>query len=291
MQTLVLCLMVAVGLSTLLKLSLATPRVRWITFALCALFVGLAWPWAVEQSKTQIEAWLANPDLMRDTAVVLSIDVAFLLAYCWGSTKAPAKPYQQIYVAQNRYTVLLRKLWRGLLAIYPGLLIFPVLFSLEVSTIFFLPGVDFALVAWGLAAIVAVTFVALGFGFEFLLPERELRLELLFLLNILIAILGVIATVNGRTALEGVGSVKVLSLVADAVLYCFLCAHRLFLESPQDYFRQTLGWGSSVVASCARMLRTPSTLLQPSSHEKSAPPADGTDFRGGFSHKSVKHIL
>ena len=131
----------------------------------------------MEQSKTQIEAWLANPDLMRDTAVVLSIDVAFLLAYCWGTTKAPAKPFQQIYVAQNRYSVLLRKLWRGLLAIYPGLLIFPVLFSLEVSTIFFLPGVDFALVAWGLAAIVAVAFVALGFGLEFLLPERELRLN------------------------------------------------------------------------------------------------------------------
>ena len=158
---------------------------------------------------------------MRDTAVVLSIDVAFLLAYCWGSTKAPAKPYQQIYVAQNRYTVLLRKLWRGLLAIYPGLLIFPVLFSLEISTIFFLPGVDFALVAWGLAAIVAVAFVALGFGLEFLLPERELRLELLFLLNILIAILGVIATVNGRTAVEGVGSVDVLSLLAVVVLFCF----------------------------------------------------------------------
>ena len=122
--------------------------------------------------------------------------------------KPPAKPYQQIYVAQNRYTVLLRKLWRGLLAIYPGLLIFPVLFSLEVSTIFFLPGVDFALVAWGLAAIVAVAFVALGFGLEFLLPERELRLELLFLLNILIAILGVIATVNGRTACGRCGAVS-----------------------------------------------------------------------------------
>ena len=80
MQTLVLCLMVAVSLSTLLKLSLATLRVRWSTFALCALFLGLSWPWAVEQSKTQIEAWLANTDLMRDTAVVLSLDVALLLA-------------------------------------------------------------------------------------------------------------------------------------------------------------------------------------------------------------------
>ena len=227
MQTLVLCLMVAVSLSTLLKLSLATLRVRWIIFALCALFVGLAWPWAVEQSKTQIEAWLANPDLMRDTAVVLSIDVAFLLAYCWGTTKAPAKPFQQIYVAQNRYSVLLRKLWRGLLAIYPGLLIFPVLFSLEVSTIFFLPGVDFALVAWGLAAIVAVAFV--GFGISPsrtrtsprapLPPQSSHRYSW--------------GDCHRQWQNSGgrCGECRFSFPLGSRGALCFLCAHRLFLES------------------------------------------------------------
>lgn len=232
--------MAVVGLSTLLKLSLAAPRVRWATIALCVGFVGFALPWAVEQSKTQIEAWLANPDLMRDTAVVLSLDVALLLAYAWGMSKniaqdetktadktsctskeeaTSSRPFSDIYVAQNRYSVLLRQMWRGLLVIYPGLLIFPVLFSLEVTTIFALPGMDFTLIAWGLAVLVAVVFVVLGFGLEYLLPERELRLELLFLLNVLIAILGVIATVNGRTAVEASGEVDWLALVAVVLLF------------------------------------------------------------------------
>lgn len=39
------------------------------------------------------------------------------------------------------------------------------------------------------------------------LPEKELRLELLFLTNALTAILGIIATVNGRTAVTGVSEV------------------------------------------------------------------------------------
>ena len=42
---------------------------------------------------------------------------------------------------------------------------------------------------------------------RYLLPERELRLELLFLTNALTAILGIIATVNGRTAVTGVSEV------------------------------------------------------------------------------------
>ena len=36
------------------------------------------------------------------------------------------------------------------------------------------------------------------------MPEKELRLELLFLTNALTAILGIIATVNGRTAVTGI---------------------------------------------------------------------------------------
>ena len=39
------------------------------------------------------------------------------------------------------------------------------------------------------------------------LPEKELRLELLFLTNALTAILGIIATVNGRTAVTGISEV------------------------------------------------------------------------------------
>ena len=40
-----------------------------------------------------------------------------------------------------------------------------------------------------------------------LLPEKEIRLELLFLTHALTAILGIVATVNGRTAMDGTGDV------------------------------------------------------------------------------------
>lgn len=44
--------------------------------------------------------------------------------------------------------------------------------------------------------------------FVWLVPEKEIRLELLFMVNMLIAALGVVATVNGRTAAAGTNQVE-----------------------------------------------------------------------------------
>ncbi|MBE6343865.1 MAG: hypothetical protein E7065_10835, partial [Lentimicrobiaceae bacterium] len=163
----------------------------------CALFVGLMWPYAIEQSKSQISDWLANSALMLDIAVILTLEVAVQMAFCVLSahiqTSGKVKPIT-IWV----YRVLR---W------FPGVLIFPVLFSLLVSAIFALPGVSFSLIAWVLAAIVFIVIPLAAWGVKWLLPEKEIRLELLFLSNALIAILGVIATVNGQTAVAGISDV------------------------------------------------------------------------------------
>ena len=90
---------------------------------------------------------------------------------------------------------------------FPGILIFPVLFSGLVYLIFSFPGVSFSLVAWSMAAGVLILISAGTLFLRYLLPEKELRLELLFLTNALTAILGIIATVNGRTAVTGVSEV------------------------------------------------------------------------------------
>ena len=68
-------------------------------------------------------------------------------------------------------------------------------------------GTPFAQVAWTLAAVVLAAIPLGTWGLRQLLPEKDIRLELLFLSNALIAILGIIATVNGQTAVAGTGQV------------------------------------------------------------------------------------
>ena len=222
METVVFCMMLLVCFSYLLKQSLRKPGATAVSAVVCALFVGAMQSLAIEQSRTQIADWLADPALMLDTAVVLSIEVVLQMAFC-------------LLAVHVRHSGQLRprtiRIYR-LLRWFPGILIFPVLFSGLVAAIFAFPGASFALVAWTTAAGVGAAVFAVPFLLRRLLPEKEVRLELLFLASALIAILGIIATVNGRTAVSAESSVDwrafmgVLGLTAAGALAGMLLLRR-----------------------------------------------------------------
>ena len=99
------------------------------------------------------------------------------------------------------------------------MLVLPVLFFGLTQTIFTFPGMSFRLLAWLFAAFVLVA-VPLGrWLIKRLLPEPELRLELFFLTNALAAVLGIIATVNGQTAVAGTTTVDWVALGGCVALF------------------------------------------------------------------------
>ena len=209
MQTVVLAIMLLVVFSFVLKQSFLSWW--WIVgvAVVSALWVGLSWPWAIEQSKTQIADWLTNPALMADTAVLLTVDVAMQMAFC---------VVEATYGRETKFQKR-KKLLLNILRYYPSLLFFGVLFSLLVALIFAMPGLSFPLIAWSAGGAVLLLVPALVGLMRWLLPETDLRLELLFLSNALMAALGIVATVNGRTAVEGVDAVDwgVLATLAGLV--------------------------------------------------------------------------
>lgn len=222
METVVRVMMIVVCLNYLVKQTWRKPWFVGASAVVCGLFVGLAWPWAIEQSKHRIAGWLADSALMLDLTVLLTLEVALQMTFC--------------VVAAHIHTAGRLKpsvVWAyRLLRWFPGLLVFPVLFSLLVAAIFALPGVSFPLVAWSLAAAVAVAIPLGRWALKHLLPEREIRLEVLFLSNALIAILGIIATVNGRTSVAGVAAVDWpalggVTLLAAAGLLLGVAAFRI----------------------------------------------------------------
>lgn len=190
--------MFAVVLSFVLKLSCHSPYGMAAICVVVALFVGFSWEYAISQSRTQIADWLADPELMLDTAVLLTADVALQIAFCFLCSRKMSG----------------EKLSRSLRVIYqitywfPGILIFPVLFSFLVQLIFAMPGADFAVTGWTTAIGVLIIMPLLAYIVRLILPETDLRLELLFLVNLLTAALGIVATVNGRTATAGTAQVE-----------------------------------------------------------------------------------
>ena len=193
MDTIVWILILLTAFNFLLKQTFWKPVAMCVATGIAAVFVLLTWHYAIEQSKTQIADWLANTPLMRDTSVILTIELSLQMAFCLLS----------VHVA-NFSPVKRRMMWAyRVLYWFPGVLILPVLFFGLTQAVFTFPGVSFELIAWLFAAFVAVVIPLGRWLVKWLLPEAELRLELFFLTNALAAVLGIIATVNGRTAVDG----------------------------------------------------------------------------------------
>lgn len=208
MNTVVLVLMLLTAFNFLLKQTFWKFVAVGIVALVCALFSGLVWPYAIEQSKTQIADWLSNTSLMLDTSVILTIEVSLQMAYAMLA----------VHVA-NDYPVKRRTLLTyRFLRWFPGLLIFPLLFSGLVYAIFAFPGTSFTTVAWCYALLVLTAVPAGRWLLLYLLPEKELRLELFFLTNALVAILGIVATVNGRTSVAGVSDVNWGALTGTLII-------------------------------------------------------------------------
>ena len=146
MDTVVLVLMLLIAFNFLLKQTFWKTVAVGIIATVAALFAGLMWPYAIEQSKTQIADWLGNTALMLDTSVLLTIEVSLQMAYAMLAVHvASAYPVKPRTLLTYRF-----------LRWFPGLLIFPVLFSGLVYLIFAFPGTPFTTVAWMYAACVLI---------------------------------------------------------------------------------------------------------------------------------------
>lgn len=208
METVVFVLMILVCFSFMLKQTYRKNRSVAVIAVVCALFTGLMWPYAIEQSKTQIADWLADTALMLDTAVLLTLEVILQMTFCMLAAHV-----------QTSGPLRKRTLWMyRALRWFPGILIFPVLFSALVALIFAFPGVSFSLLSWSMAAGVLILIPAGTWLLRRAMPEKDVRLELLFLVNALIAVLGVVATVNGRTAVAGISGADWSALAALVVI-------------------------------------------------------------------------
>lgn len=228
MNTVVWILILLTAFNFLLKQTFWQPAAVLCISIGMVLFAACMWPYAVEQSSTQIAAWLADPKLMLDTAIVLTVEVALQITFCLSTVHVEnVSPVKKRMLLANRFLY-----W------FPGMLIFPVVFFGLTRSVFAFPGVPFSTIAWGFAGMVGVTILLGRYAVKYLLPERDLRLELFFMTNVLVAVLGVIATVNGRTTVEGGATVDGKALLG--------CIGLIFAGGAVGFLRQLL-WKGKIV--------------------------------------------
>ncbi len=204
METVIRILMLFIVANCALKLSFWRGWQAALFGLACAAFVVAAVPAAAGQSRTQLAEFLSDRTAMQDMAVVVTLEAALCLAWC--------------FLASRKVFGGGMSRWGRVLQWYVSLLIFPVLFYLLTRTIYALPGTDFRSVGWGVAAAVAVGFPALRYAARALLPEEDFRLEVHFLASLFVCALGLISTVNGEVAYAAVEQPTDWRMLAAAAL-------------------------------------------------------------------------
>ena len=176
-------LAVLIILSLLLKLSFTS---KWEIIGMAvafAVWIGMLTPWLTEQSKPEMMAMLEQRANLMNLSLGLIVEALLMMAYCLSCfpSKNASRGMQ----------------WgRQFLHFYPGLM-FGVVQAYVVGMLLFAwTGIDFTTLQIGAAA-VSFVLVSLGaWGIRILLPEKALRWELLFILNVFIIVLSVVAGGN-----------------------------------------------------------------------------------------------
>ena len=57
-----------------------------------AVFVYLTYPYAIEQTKTGLAAYIADRSLREYAAIFISLDVALIVAYSFSPPQSPTRP-------------------------------------------------------------------------------------------------------------------------------------------------------------------------------------------------------
>ncbi|NDV78958.1 hypothetical protein [Dysgonomonas sp. 511] len=206
MELIIQILMLFILINCILKLSFWKLWQAAIFSLICAVFIIWACQFAILQSKTQIVDYLKNTKIMQDAAVLITIESAICFAFCFAALR-------EMFGKKT-------KRWIQPLYWYPSLLIFPVMFYLLTQIIFAMPGTDFTTISYLLAGGVLVGLPALSYLVRYLYPEKELRLEVYFLVSLFVCIIGLITTVNGNVTYAAVEEpVNIKALVLSFILF------------------------------------------------------------------------
>lgn len=191
---------------------------HWTAVAAIALVYGLLAllmvPYAAAQSKTQLHELLQNPTLMLNISLWISIEAVLAIGYCFSAIHP--NPTRRPWVV-------------ALLQWYPSLIVLPILLYILTQAIFSLTGMAFSAIGHWVAISTALGIVGLALGIQALIPERTLRLEVLFMCWTLALLLGVVATVNGQPMVQGSTQLFILPMLAIVGLAALLIAFGYWL--------------------------------------------------------------
>ena len=208
---------------------------RWYRLGFCLLlgvFVFVSHGYAIELNKLQVQQLLSTQDSLLDISFVVMIDsilsVYFCVARLGGSDSSKVKRYMSVL----RYM--------------PSLLVFPAVFYIHVNLFFSIVATDFMLITSGWALFVVLLFVVASLFMRRLFAEKELPIEIILILTLLLFMLTVCGTVfhpsatvyGSGTSVDWIECVTTLGLLIIIMLagYIFSNIRKIIKRKKNNIF-------------------------------------------------------
>ena len=163
-----------IALNFLLKVGFYPRWGMWTVAAGYAFFAWLVTPWMTEQSKTVVAAFFASRPQMLNLSVCVTLEAAVMITFCF-----------DCFAEMRTRNTAFKQAVTLFLKLYPGILIGGVICYVLALLLFTFPGIDFG----SLLAVCAGSLLL-----RHAIGDKPLRLEVLFIVNIFIVILSIIAT-------------------------------------------------------------------------------------------------
>ncbi|MDO4692006.1 MAG: hypothetical protein Q4A64_03935 [Porphyromonadaceae bacterium] len=190
MELIVQFLMLLVCLVASVKLSHAPKWASWVYALVVGIFIFMTSDLASSQTRAGIGGYIEHRELREYIAILVTLESMLFVLFTFISFRRDQ--------GKERRCPMLRRWMQEILTFYPPLLVFPALFYAQTNLIFAMPGVDFERLSIVFAMAMALFFVLMPSLMRYLLPEREMRLEILFLSSLFIFVLGLITTVDDK---------------------------------------------------------------------------------------------
>ncbi|WP_088656161.1 hypothetical protein [Geofilum rhodophaeum] len=140
---------------------------------LSALSLIAMQPVLLNLPKSQVNALLQGYEAMTNMALLVSVELILFMAWCFSAFK------------KIRYAKFLKT--------FPGFMIFPVMWYLQAQSFYYFAGVKFELLTYGMALMAFVVMALAPRMVKWMIPEHELRRELIFITALLTLFLAAIA--------------------------------------------------------------------------------------------------
>lgn len=158
------------------------------------LFVYMSSDLASSQTRDSIASYIEQYSLREYITILVTIEAIILVTFAFWRTHTSSSATPRPKCQEQVILIALR--------FYPPILTLPTLLYLHTTLLFNWTGVDFELLSLGLAFATTLFFALVPSFIGYLLPEREIRLELLCLSSFFIFLLGLITTVDNHLVYE-----------------------------------------------------------------------------------------